>query len=102
MLRKLQTAIDALSRFQTCIHIYHCRCDDAVYGWITFAKELKRTSTIPLIFLSARGEEWDKMEGLKIGGDDYIVKPFLPGELARSVESVLRRSYQHHAMAQTF
>ena len=51
----------------------------------TFAKEIKRTSTIPLIFLSAKGEEWDKIQGLKLGGDDYIVKPFLPGELlARS------------------
>ena len=61
----------------------------------TFAKEIKRTSTIPLIFLSARGEEWDKIQGLKLGGDDYIVKPFLPGELLARVESVLRRSYQH-------
>ena len=61
----------------------------------TFAKEIKRTSTIPLIFLSAKGEEWDKIQGLKLGGDDYIVKPFLPGELLASVESVLRRSYQN-------
>ena len=59
----------------------------------TFAKEIKRTSTIPLIFLSAKGEEWDKIQGLKLGGDDYIVKPFLPGELVARVESVLRRSY---------
>lgn len=61
----------------------------------TFAKEIKRTSTVPLIFLSAKGEEWDKIQGLKLGGDDYIVKPFLPGELVARVESVLRRSYQH-------
>lgn len=59
----------------------------------TFAKEVKRTSTIPLIFLSAKGEEWDKIQGLKLGGDDYIVKPFLPGELLARVESVLRRAY---------
>lgn len=63
----------------------------------TFAKELKRTSTIPLIFLSARGEEWDKIQGLKLGGDDYVVKPFLPGELVARVESVLRRSYQNQS-----
>jgi DNA-binding response OmpR family regulator len=61
----------------------------------TFAKEIKRISTIPLIFLSAKGEEWDKIQGLNLGGDDYIVKPFLPGELVARVESVLRRSYQH-------
>ncbi|MBB4824365.1 DNA-binding response OmpR family regulator [Sporosarcina luteola] len=60
----------------------------------TFAAELKQISDIPLIFLSARGEEWDKVQGLKIGGDDYIVKPFLPSELLARIESVLRRTYQ--------
>ncbi len=67
-----------------------------------FAKELKRTTNIPIIFLSARGEEWDKVEGLKIGGDDYMVKPFMPGELIARVESVLRRSYQHRYLSQSF
>ena len=65
----------------------------------TFAKEIKRTSTIPLIFLSAKGDEWDKIQGLKLGGDDYIVKPFLPGELLARIESVLRRSYQNKPVA---
>lgn len=65
-----------------------------------FAKELKRKTNIPIIFLSAKGEEWDKVEGLKIGGDDYIVKPFMPGELIARVESVLRRSYQHQHKSQ--
>ncbi|MDW0117088.1 response regulator transcription factor [Sporosarcina thermotolerans] len=65
-----------------------------------FAKELKQTANIPLIFLSAKGEEWDKIEGLKLGGDDYIVKPFMPGELLARVESVLRRSYQNTPMRQ--
>lgn len=60
-----------------------------------FAKEMmKRSKKVPLIFLSAKGEEWDKIEGLKLGGDDYIVKPFMPGELLARVEAVLRRSYQ--------
>ncbi len=67
----------------------------------TFAKEIKRTSTIPLIFLSAKGDEWDKIQGLKLGGDDYIVKPFLPGELLARIESVLRRSYQNNPVADT-
>lgn len=60
----------------------------------TFAKEVKAVSTVPLIFLSAKGEEWDKIQGLKLGGDDYIVKPFLPGELLARIESVLRRTYR--------
>ena len=62
----------------------------------TFAEEMKRTSSTPLIFLSARGEEWDKVQGLKLGGDDYIVKPFLPGELVARIEAVLRRTYRHN------
>src|SRR5690625_1627878 len=62
----------------------------------TFAKELRAESSIPLIFLSAKGEEWDKIHGLKLGGDDYIVKPFTSGELLARVESVLRRANSHH------
>lgn len=61
-----------------------------------FAKEMKRTTNIPLLFLSAKGEEWDKIEGLKLGGDDYVVKPFMPGELLARIESVLRRTYQQN------
>ncbi|KXH87098.1 response regulator transcription factor [Sporosarcina sp. HYO08] len=67
----------------------------------TLAKEVKRMSNTPLIFLSAKGEEWDKIHGLKLGGDDYIVKPFQPGELLARVESVLRRTYQHNFTADT-
>lgn len=59
----------------------------------TFAQEVKRNYSIPLIFLSAKGDEWDKVNGLKLGGDDYIVKPFMPAELLARIESVLRRTY---------
>ncbi|WP_226669771.1 response regulator transcription factor [Metabacillus litoralis] len=58
----------------------------------TFANEVKKIHDIPLIFLTAKGEEWDKIHGLKLGGDDYIVKPFHPGELLARIESVLRRA----------
>jgi len=61
----------------------------------SFAQEVQRDYKIPLIFLSAKGDEWDKVNGLKLGGDDYIVKPFLPAELLARVESVLRRTYQN-------
>ncbi|QED48280.1 response regulator transcription factor [Cytobacillus dafuensis] len=47
---------------------------------------------IPVIFLSAKGEEWDKVKGLQLGGDDYIVKPFSPGELIARIQAVLRRT----------
>ncbi|MBM7713099.1 response regulator transcription factor [Siminovitchia sp. FSL H7-0308] len=55
-------------------------------------QEIREKSEIPIIFLSAKGEEWDKVKGLKLGGDDYIVKPFSPGELVARIEAVLRRS----------
>ncbi|MGG3888263.1 response regulator transcription factor [Metabacillus fastidiosus] len=58
----------------------------------TFTEELRKKYSIPLIFLSAKGEEWDKIHGLKLGGDDYIIKPFHPGELLARMESVLRRT----------
>lgn len=68
----------------------------------TFAKEIKAKSSIPLIFLSAKGEEWDKVHGLKLGGDDYIVKPFMPEELLARIESVLRRSYGQNIESHIF
>jgi len=60
-------------------------------GWAV-CKKIRETSQIPVIFLSAKGEEWDKVNGLKMGADDYIIKPFSPGELIARVDAVLRRS----------
>lgn len=57
-----------------------------------FTEEIRKTSNIPIIFLSAKGEEWDKVKGLKLGGDDYLVKPFHSGELIARIETVLRRT----------
>jgi two-component system catabolic regulation response regulator CreB len=54
-------------------------------------KRLRRTSDIPIIFLTARDAEVDRVVGLEIGGDDYVVKPFSPRELAARVKAVLRR-----------
>ncbi|WP_027416594.1 response regulator transcription factor [Aneurinibacillus terranovensis] len=53
--------------------------------------KIRETSTIPIIFVTARGEEWDKVNGLKIGADDFVVKPFSPRELVARVEAILRR-----------
>lgn len=55
-------------------------------------KKIRERSSIPVIFLSAKGEEWDKVKGLRLGADDYIVKPFSPGELVARIDAVLRRS----------
>lgn len=56
-----------------------------------FCKELRRTSNLPIIFLTARAGEVDRVVGLEIGGDDYMVKPFSPRELTARVKAVLRR-----------
>jgi DNA-binding response OmpR family regulator len=54
--------------------------------------DLRRMSDVPVVFLTGRGHEIDKIAGLKMGADDYIVKPFSPGELSARVESLLRRT----------
>src|SRR5438309_48429 len=53
---------------------------------------LRRDSQVPVILLTARGSEADRIMGLKLGADDYVVKPFSPGELAARIHSVLRRT----------
>ena len=61
---------------------------------VEFAKRLRgeeRTRSIPLIMLTARGEETDKVLGLESGADDYITKPFSPRELVARIKAVLRR-----------
>ena len=55
-------------------------------------REAKATKTVPIIMLTARGEEGDKISGLDAGADDYVVKPFSPSELIARVRAVLRRS----------
>ena len=55
-------------------------------------KEIRRQRPVPIIFLTARSDEIDRVVGLEIGGDDYMVKPFSPRELAARVKAVLRRS----------
>lgn len=54
-------------------------------------KEIHKTKNIPVIMLSARGEEYDKLFGFEIGVDDYVVKPFSPKELMARVKVVLKR-----------
>lgn len=56
-------------------------------------REIRKVSQVPVIFLTARGEADDKIEGLALGADDYIVKPFLPKEFLLRVTALLRRTY---------
>ena len=54
-------------------------------------KEIRKFSDVPVIMLSARGEEYDKIHGFEVGADDYIVKPFSPKELMMRIEAILKR-----------
>lgn len=60
-------------------------------GW-TVCREVKKTSNVPIIMLSARTEEFDRVLGLELGADDYIPKPFSPREMVARVRAVLRRT----------
>lgn len=55
-------------------------------------KEIKKIKDIPVIMLSARGEEYDKLFGFEIGADDYVVKPFSPKEVMARINAVLKRN----------
>ncbi len=54
-------------------------------------RDIRRFSDVPILMLSARGEEYDKINGFEFGADDYIVKPFSPRELMLRVEAILKR-----------
>jgi DNA-binding response OmpR family regulator len=56
------------------------------------ARELRRASPVPIVMLTARGEETDRVLGLELGADDYLVKPFSPRELLARMRAVLRRT----------
>ena len=55
-------------------------------------REIRKTTQIPIIILSARGEEYDKINGFSIGIDDYVVKPFSPKELMLRIDAVMKRT----------
>src|SRR5689334_19661987 len=59
---------------------------------IHVARELRRSSAVPIVMLTARAEESDRLLGLDAGADDYVVKPFSPRELVARVRAVLRRT----------
>lgn len=54
-------------------------------------QEIRKTSNVPIIMVTARGEDFEKIMGLEIGADDYIVKPFSPNEVMARVKAIMRR-----------
>ena len=57
----------------------------------TALREIRKTSDVPVIMLSARGEEYDRLRGFELGVDDYVVKPFSPRELMMRIAAILKR-----------
>ena len=62
---------------------------------LSACREIRKISDVPVLLLSARGEEYDKISGFECGADDYIVKPFSPRELMLRVEAILKRVKSH-------
>lgn len=65
-------------------------------------KEIRKTKDIPVIMLSARGEEYDKLFAFEIGADDYVVKPFSPKEVLARIGAVARRRQQNPTKTDTY
>jgi len=85
-------AIDSFSKFAPNIVILDIMLPGAD-GW-QVCREIRKISNIPIIMLTAKGETFDKVLGLELGADDYMVKPFDAKELVARVKAVLRR-YEH-------
>lgn len=61
----------------------------------SLAEQVRKTNDVAIIFLTAKTAEEDKIHGLRLGGDDYMTKPFSPQELTARIEAVLRRFHKH-------
>ena len=70
---------------------------------ITALRVLRQSSAVPVILLTAKGEEYDKVFGFELGADDYVVKPFSPKELMARVKAILKRTQrgEENTAAQT-
>jgi two-component system response regulator BaeR len=66
---------------------------------LSILRELRRTSELPVILVTAKVEEIDRLIGLELGADDYICKPYSPREVVARVKTVLRRTQPQHAAA---
>ncbi len=66
-----------------------------------FAKKIRSFSQVPILFLTARSSESDRITGFEVGGDDYVAKPFSPRELVLRVKSILKRTARTDAVEKT-
>ena len=65
-------------------------------------REIRRSSNVPIIMLSARGEEYDRINGFELGVDDYVVKPFSPKELMLRINSIMRRARRDEKVKEVY
>lgn len=92
----------ALAAFQQ--HTIHCMIVDIMMpgaDGFELCRRIRSESDVPILFLSARSDDVDKIRGLTIGGDDYIVKTASPGEIVARVKAVLRRTGAHREMSRS-
>jgi two-component system catabolic regulation response regulator CreB len=85
-----QGVLPLLSKEQVDLMVLDIGLPD-IHGF-DLCKEIRKTRSIPILFLTARSAEIDKVVGLEIGGDDYMTKPFSPRELSARVKAILRRT----------
>ena len=71
------------------------------FDGLDVCRQVRKSSDVPILFLSARDEEIDRVLGLEMGGDDYVTKPFSPRELVARVNVILRRSASRGGEAKT-
>lgn len=84
-----QTALDAFRTYRPQIALLDVmmpRLDG-----FQVCREIRKESDVPIIMITARGEDFEKIMGLEIGADDYIVKPFSPGEVIARIKAIMRR-----------
>lgn len=65
-------------------------------------REIRKTSSVPILMLSARGEEYDRIHGFELGADDYVIKPFSPKELMLRIDAILKRARAGEHEAELF
>lgn len=93
-----QSALEAVAQRVPALVILDVGLPD-MNGFELF-KRLQAITDVPVVFLTARGEEIDRVVGLELGADDYVSKPFSPRELVARVRTVLRRVTKAHAVPQ--
>jgi two-component system alkaline phosphatase synthesis response regulator PhoP len=92
-----QTALERIEKDQPALVVLDLMLPE-VDGW-EVCKQTRARSDIPIIMLTARDDDIDKIVGLELGADDYMTKPFNPRELVARVKAILRRTMPHEAGA---